>query len=65
MFSDKTGTLTRNEMEFRKAFIGGRLYASCDDVSAALRSDHPLDESSMLRSFLNAVCLCHQVKPAI
>ena len=26
LFSDKTGTLTRNEMEFRKCFVGGTSY---------------------------------------
>ena len=30
VFSDKTGTLTRNEMEFRMASIGGQVYGSFD-----------------------------------
>ena len=61
LFSDKTGTLTRNEMEFRKAFIGGRLYGSCDALDAVLQSDELLNASPILRTFMTAVCLCHQV----
>ncbi|KAK0566645.1 aminophospholipid translocase [Tilletia horrida] len=33
IFSDKTGTLTRNEMEFRQASIGGYSYAETIDES--------------------------------
>ena len=31
IFSDKTGTLTRNEMEFKKCCVGGKSYGLMDD----------------------------------
>jgi len=37
IFSDKTGTLTENEMEFKKASIAGRIYSTKQIVSALNR----------------------------
>ncbi|KAI0759957.1 phospholipid-translocating P-type ATPase [Trametes elegans] len=48
VFSDKTGTLTRNEMEFRFCSIGGVAYA--DVVDEAHRGDGD-DDKEVWRSF--------------
>ncbi|GJJ05826.1 hypothetical protein Clacol_000013 [Clathrus columnatus] len=39
IFSDKTGTLTRNEMEFRIACVGGTSYAEALDESKAEQNE--------------------------
>ncbi|KAH7463575.1 Phospholipid-transporting ATPase 3 [Phytophthora ramorum] len=52
IFSDKTGTLTCNKMEFRKCSIGGRSYGkgtTAIGIAARMRSDfkgQPIDEES-------------------
>ncbi|KAI0687946.1 phospholipid-translocating P-type ATPase [Cerioporus squamosus] len=48
VFSDKTGTLTRNEMEFRFCSIGGVAYADVVDESHRGESD---DDKEAWRSF--------------
>lgn len=48
VFSDKTGTLTRNEMEFRFCSIGGIAYADVVDESHRGDSD---DDKEAWRSF--------------
>ncbi|KAI9913972.1 hypothetical protein PsorP6_006053 [Peronosclerospora sorghi] len=48
IFSDKTGTLTCNKMEFRKCSIGGRSYGkgtTAVGVAARMRSDFKGDQS--------------------
>ena len=37
IFTDKTGTLTENIMEFKKCSIGGTLYSNDEDSSAFIR----------------------------
>ncbi|XP_032231937.1 phospholipid-transporting ATPase IA isoform X2 [Nematostella vectensis] len=67
IFSDKTGTLTRNVMEFRKVTIGGISYSgegqSFSDPALLdnLREHHPT--ASVIREFLTLLSVCHTVVP--
>ena len=49
VFSDKTGTLTCNSLEFKKCFITGKVYGESDSASSELaeeisRSNNPLSQ---------------------
>lgn len=71
VFSDKTGTLTCNEMEFRKCSINGISYGGIKDTFARDGSEekkifdnpsHP--EHLKLRKFFEFMAVCHSVFPA-
>jgi len=56
VFSDKTGTLTRNIMEFKKCSIAGVVYDN----------DNPIQKKHMeheVRDFLVCMSICHTVVP--
>ncbi|XP_026572468.1 phospholipid-transporting ATPase IG isoform X1 [Pseudonaja textilis] len=61
VFSDKTGTLTENTMEFIECSIDG--YRYCDSFSQvdAKRSTGKADKKQE-ELFLRALCLCHTVQ---
>ncbi|XP_031569883.1 phospholipid-transporting ATPase IA-like isoform X2 [Actinia tenebrosa] len=62
IFSDKTGTLTRNVMEFKKSTIGGISYSAEDPALLDnLREHHPT--ASVIREFLTLLSVCHTVVP--
>ncbi|KXJ22396.1 phospholipid-transporting ATPase IA [Exaiptasia diaphana] len=62
IFSDKTGTLTRNVMEFKKSTIGGISYSAEDPALLDnLREHHPT--ASVIREFLTLLAVCHTVVP--
>ncbi|KAI8985235.1 hypothetical protein BDB01DRAFT_843042 [Pilobolus umbonatus] len=75
IFSDKTGTLTCNEMQFRQASIGGLLYTeqvdpdkqedgttqySFSQLQTHLRS-HPT--ANIIHEFFTLLAVCHTVIP--
>ena len=54
VFSDKTGTLTRNQMVFKKCFVGGLVYS---DNSALKNTTLHLE----LKEFFLQLSMCHSV----
>ena len=75
IFSDKTGTLTRNEMEFRQCIIGGIPYADVvddakqgelftfDNLEGNRRGGHPT--AQVIQEFLTLLATCHTVIPEV
>ena len=76
IFSDKTGTLTRNEMEFRLCTVAGIQYAEStqekeegevirtfDELRATLGEKGR--EAAVLREFLTLLAVCHTVIPEV
>lgn len=70
VFTDKTGTLTRNVMEFRKCSVGGIAYGDNQDSTDRfadptllenLHLNHPT--ASVIREFLTLLAVCHTVVP--
>lgn len=68
VFTDKTGTLTENSMEFIECCIDGHKYRSeTQEVDGLSQTDGPLtffDKADKNREelFLRALCLCHTVE---
>lgn len=60
VFSDKTGTLTENQMDFRKCSVNGRAYENAGE--GALRGVMDVagrQEAKEIYDFLIAVAVCH------
>uniref|UniRef100_A0A8C9LCD2 Phospholipid-transporting ATPase n=1 Tax=Pavo cristatus TaxID=9049 RepID=A0A8C9LCD2_PAVCR len=65
VFTDKTGTLTENSMEFIECCIDGHKYKDCiSEVDGFSQTDGPLKYYGKSREelFLRALCLCHTVR---
>jgi phospholipid-transporting ATPase len=56
VFADKTGTLTYNQMDFKKCSIKGKLFDSLEQLK-----DH--ERTSDICDFLEVLALCHTVIP--
>jgi phospholipid-transporting ATPase len=72
VFSDKTGTLTCNEMEFRRCSINGIVYGSMKESFAAEGSEIKRvfdssghSENGKVRKFFEFMAVCHSVFPAL
>ncbi|KAL1411420.1 aminophospholipid translocase [Vanrija albida] len=74
IFSDKTGTLTCNEMEFRECSIFGTPYAQVVDDNKREQGQKTFDvlrqralenneEGAVIREFLTLLAVCHTVIP--
>ena len=75
IFTDKTGTLTKNEMEFRQCSIGGIPYAdvveeskkgeifSFAEMRRNLTEGH--ESASIIHEFLTLLSVCHTVIPEV
>ena len=63
VFSDKTGTLTQNTMEYYAASIGGKQYFfnSTEDNVTADRSSNAFSTSGDINLFYRLICVCHTV----
>lgn len=70
IFSDKTGTLTCNEMEFRKCSINEKIFGkttgkiSNDENMRLAINDKSHDDHGAVNEYLLLLALCHSVFPA-
>uniref|UniRef100_A0A8B9BV80 Phospholipid-transporting ATPase n=1 Tax=Anser brachyrhynchus TaxID=132585 RepID=A0A8B9BV80_9AVES len=64
VFTDKTGTLTENEMQFRECSINGIKYQEVNGklTPEGFSEDSPDGNMHKEELFLKAVCLCHTVQ---
>lgn len=66
VFSDKTGTLTRNVMEFKKCAVGTEVYTATDSIELCLLVQH-LKQShknaEVIKELLVLLSVCHTVIP--
>uniref|UniRef100_A0A8C1EAR2 ATPase phospholipid transporting 11B (putative) n=2 Tax=Cyprinus carpio TaxID=7962 RepID=A0A8C1EAR2_CYPCA len=64
VFTDKTGTLTENEMQFRECSINGIKYQEINGklVPEGMTEDSPDGSNREEELFLKAVSLCHTVQ---
>ncbi|KAJ3395120.1 hypothetical protein HDU84_002694 [Entophlyctis sp. JEL0112] len=69
VFSDKTGTLTRNEMKLCKWYVCGKVYHDMDDPGSfgrdLVRSNLLPKDAEDMRLFYRVLVLCHGVIPSI
>ncbi|XP_034247125.1 probable phospholipid-transporting ATPase IA isoform X7 [Thrips palmi] len=66
IFSDKTGTLTRNEMVFKQMSVGGILYKPAEKLRDTLLMQHieqGHENAALLREFMVLMSVCHTVIP--
>lgn len=68
VFTDKTGTLTQNNMEFIECCIDGFQYRHRDELDGFTVTDGPVNKLQQKAGlekeelFLRALCLCHTVQ---
>jgi len=64
MFSDKTGTLTKNIMELKQIFVGKKVYGKVSNAKGFVGADEVIQDaknSQLLKDFRNVLCLAHTV----
>jgi phospholipid-translocating ATPase len=75
LLTDKTGTLTQNDMELKKLHMGTMSYSldTMDEIQTHLASSYEHDQtmnkgrrhiSARVRDIVQALALCHNVTPA-
>uniref|UniRef100_A0A8C0ZD31 Phospholipid-transporting ATPase n=1 Tax=Cyanistes caeruleus TaxID=156563 RepID=A0A8C0ZD31_CYACU len=62
VFTDKTGTLTENEMQFRECSINGIKYQEVNGKLTPEGFSEDSPDGNRHELFLKAVCLCHTVQ---
>ncbi|KAH8875473.1 Phospholipid-transporting ATPase IB [Schistosoma japonicum] len=69
LFSDKTGTLTRNIMEFKRCSIGGIMYGNSTEDSNALDDENLVQKLNacdpLVDKFFTILAVCHTVVPEL
>ena len=60
IFSDKTGTLTCNIMEYKECSIGGTVYETVTHFIKSMESGSP-EEKESLHEFIQCLAVCHSV----
>nr|XP_029712711.1 probable phospholipid-transporting ATPase IA isoform X6 [Aedes albopictus] len=66
IFSDKTGTLTRNVMEFKKCSVARTIYTPEENPAQSQLVQHIMNNhhtAAILREFLTLMAICHTVIP--
>ncbi|KAK0417961.1 hypothetical protein QR680_013300 [Steinernema hermaphroditum] len=68
VMSDKTGTLTRNVMKFKRCTVGGVNYGNdqseaFDDMSLLDDLNNQNDNAEYIRDFLTMMAVCHTIVP--
>lgn len=69
IFSDKTGTLTRNVMEFKRCSVAGKIYeaplpnSDVNEIPLIKDLREGGEDSSTIREFLILMSICHTVIP--
>ena len=60
IFSDKTGTLTRNVMEYKECSIGGTVYETVTHFRESMEKGSP-EEKEFLHEYIQCLAICHSV----
>ncbi|XP_074026035.1 ATPase phospholipid transporting 8A1 isoform X3 [Leptinotarsa decemlineata] len=66
IFSDKTGTLTRNVMEFKKCAVGPNIYTTTDNFEDSILVQNLKQggkDADLLKDLLVLLSVCHTVIP--
>ncbi|CAG0923824.1 unnamed protein product [Notodromas monacha] len=65
ILSDKTGTLTKNVMEYKKCSVAGNVYHVDDDALSKRLKEGGGSDAILLKEFMTLLAVCHTVIPEI